>query len=184
MVELTLATAVAARAAGLVDRVELWCAPDVDAPGFFAWRDRYGVSLRAQSGDDLGARMHNALGTAIEHGSRAILVGTDCPALDMAYLGLAVAALDDHDVVFGPTEDGGYMLVGLARDVDAFAGIPWSTPDVMTATRARLAAQKLTSQELPTLWDVDGPADLARWEALPACPAIAPASSTAAAWLR
>jgi rSAM/selenodomain-associated transferase 2/rSAM/selenodomain-associated transferase 1 len=180
-VERTLATAAAARVAGLVGRVELWCAPDVDAPGFAAWRDRYGVTLRAQSGDDLGTRMRKALNAAIEHGSPAILIGTDCPALDLRYLALAVAALDDHDAVFGPAEDGGYMLVGLARSVDAFTGIPWSTPDVMAATRAKLAAKDVAWQELPTLWDVDGPADLARWEALAASPVFAPDSSTEAA---
>ena len=60
-VERTLATAVAARAAGLVDGIELWCTPDADAPEFAAWRDRYRISLRTQSGTDLGARMQAAL---------------------------------------------------------------------------------------------------------------------------
>ncbi len=181
LVDQTLATAVAARAAGLVDRVELWCAPDVDAPGFIAWRDRYGVELRSQSGDDLGSRMRNALSAAVTQRSRAILVGTDCPALDLTYLALAVAALDDNDAVFGPVEDGGYVLVGLARPVDAFSGIPWSTADVMAATRARLATQRATWHELPVLWDVDRPADLARWEALDAHPALASAVTAVAA---
>jgi rSAM/selenodomain-associated transferase 1 len=164
-VDMTLATAAAARAAGLVDRIELWCAPDVDAEGFAAWRDRYPISLQAQSGVDLGERMRNALDAALAGGCRAILVGADCPALDLAYLARAVAALDAHDAVFGPTEDGGYVLVGLARSVDAFAGVPWSTPDVMAATRAMLTSRCVSWHELPTLFDVDEPADLARWQA-------------------
>jgi len=180
-VERTLSTACAARAAGVVDRVELWCAPDVGAPAFAAWRDRYGVALMAQAGDDLGARMRNALEASLERGSRAILVGTDCPLLDLAYLAQAVAALDDHDAVFGPVEDGGYVLVGLRRRVDAFAGVPWSTPGTMAATRARLLSANASWKELPTLWDVDEPADLARWLALGPVPAAAPRSSTAAA---
>jgi len=163
-VERTLATAAAARAAGIVDRVELWCAPDADAPAFAAWRDRFDVELRGQAGADLGGRMRHALGTALERGSRAVLVGTDCPALDVDYLARAAAALDDHDAVFGPVADGGYVLVGLARAVDAFTGIPWSSPDTMAATRARLAAQHATWRELPMLWDVDVPSDLARWQ--------------------
>jgi rSAM/selenodomain-associated transferase 2/rSAM/selenodomain-associated transferase 1 len=166
LVERTLATAAAARVAGLVNRVELWCAPDADAPAFAAWRDRYRISLMAQSGPDLGARMRNALDAALERGSRAILVGTDCPALDLAYLARAVAALDTHAAVFGPAEDGGYVLVGLARHVDAFTGIPWSTPDTMAATRVALSNQRVSWHELPTLWDVDEPADLVRWQAL------------------
>ncbi len=50
-VERALETAVAARAGGIVDRVELWGTPDADAPAFTEWRDRYGVVLRSQSGD-------------------------------------------------------------------------------------------------------------------------------------
>jgi rSAM/selenodomain-associated transferase 2/rSAM/selenodomain-associated transferase 1 len=181
-VERTLATACAAKAAGIVDRVELWCAPDVDAPAFAAWRDHYGVTLHAQAGDDLGARMRNALDASLGRGSPAILVGTDCPVLDLDYLALAVAALDDHDAVLGPVEDGGYMLVGLRRRVDAFAGIPWSSPETMAATRAKLRAENASWKELPVLWDVDEPADLARWQALSRVSAKAPGSSAASAW--
>ena len=36
----------------------------------------------------------------------------------------------------------------------------------MAATRAKLTAQGESWQELPVLWDVDAPADLARWHAL------------------
>jgi len=180
-VEMTLATAVAARTAGIVDRIELWCAPGVDAPGFAQWRERYAISLHAQTGADLGARMRNALDAALVGGSRAILIGTDCPVLDLAYLARAVAALETHDVVFGPTEDGGYVLIGLARPVDAFSGIRWSTPDVMAATRARLRARRINWVELPTLWDVDEPPDLDRWRASTGSPPrMQPASGTAA----
>ena len=178
-IELMLATAVAARAAGLVDEIELWCAPDADAPEFAAWRERYNVSLRVQSGADLGARMRAALDSALARGARAILVGSDCPMLDVAYLARAVAALDRCDAVFGPAEDGGYVLVGLARRVDAFTGVPWSTPDTMIATRAKIASLGATWQELPTLWDIDEPRDLARWQALAAPGSRLAASETA-----
>jgi glycosyltransferase A (GT-A) superfamily protein (DUF2064 family) len=79
--------------------------------------------------------------------------------------------------VFVPAEDGGYVLVGLARPLDAFSGIPWSTPGVMAATRANLAAQRGTWRELPVLWDVDVPQDLARWEALDKQPLPDPVDS-------
>ncbi len=171
LVERTLATAVAARAGGIVDRVELWCAPDADAPAFSAWREQYDVELKAQTGDDLGAKMRNALFEAVAGGSRAFLIGTDCPAYDISYLAQAVAALDGHAAVFGPAEDGGYVLVGLARAIDAFSGIPWSSAETMAATRAKLRAAGASWHELPTLWDVDAPLDLARWQALTASPA-------------
>jgi rSAM/selenodomain-associated transferase 2/rSAM/selenodomain-associated transferase 1 len=166
LVERTLATAVAARAGGIVDRVELWCAPDADAPAFRAWGERYAVALKAQTGADLGAKMRHALHEALAGGSRALLIGTDCPAFDISYLAHAVAALDGHAAVFGPAEDGGYVLVGLAQAIDAFTDIPWSSAETMAATRAKLRAADANWYELPTLWDVDAPSDLARWEAL------------------
>jgi rSAM/selenodomain-associated transferase 2/rSAM/selenodomain-associated transferase 1 len=178
LVERTLATAVATRASGVVDRVELWGAPDVAAPAFTAWGARFGVELKAQTGDDLGAKMRHATSSVLEEGSRALLIGTDCPALDVAYLSQAAAALDEHDAVFGPAEDGGYVLVGLARAIDAFSGIPWSSADTMAATRAALDAQHVRWHELPTLWDVDAPADLERWQALSPSHAAMDAAAT------
>ena len=166
LVERTLATAVAARAGGIVDRVELWCAPSAEAPAFRAWGERYDVALKAQTGEDLGTKMRNALHEALAGGARAILIGTDCPAFDISYLAHAVAALDGHAAIFGPAEDGGYVLVGLARAIDAFTNIPWSSADTMAATRAKLRAAGIRWHELPTLWDVDAPPDLARWQAL------------------
>ncbi len=165
LVERTLAMAVAARAAGIVGHIELWCAPDAGQPAFAAWRDRYGVDLVSQREGDLGARMRFALETALGRGAPAILIGTDCPALGVDTLARASAALTGHDAVFVPAEDGGYVLVGLARPLDTFSGIAWSTAGVMAATRSRLAAMNATWRELPMLWDIDLPQDLARWEA-------------------
>jgi len=176
-VERTIATAVAARTAGLVDEIELWCAPDADAPEFVEWGDRHRLVLRAQSGTDLGERMRCALDTALARKARPILVGTDCPVLDVPYLAQAVAALETCDAVFGPAEDGGYVLVGLAKSVDAFTAVPWSVPETMAATRARLESLGVVWCELPTLWDVDEPRDLARWQALDAEPQGAAAAA-------
>jgi rSAM/selenodomain-associated transferase 2/rSAM/selenodomain-associated transferase 1 len=166
LVERTLTTAIAARRAGVVVDVEMWCAPDAAHPAFLRWRERYGVALRTQSGADLGARMRHALDAALRAGRAAILVGCDCPVLDVDTLAQAVRALADHDAVVAPAEDGGYVLIGLARTVDAFSGIEWGKPGVMAATRARLAALRATWRELPLLWDVDEARDLSRWRAL------------------
>jgi rSAM/selenodomain-associated transferase 2/rSAM/selenodomain-associated transferase 1 len=167
LAETTLACAAAARDAGVVGSVELWCNPDAGAPPFAAWGDRFGVALHTQRGVDLGARMHRALASSLGRGSPAIVIGTDAPALDVAYLARAARALADHDAVLGPAEDGGYVLLGLARDVDVFSGIAWSTGTVLAATRARLTAARASFVELPALWDVDTPADVVRYRALP-----------------
>ena len=126
---------------------------------------QFGAALLAQSSGDLGNRMQAAFERALAHGGRAILVGSDCPALTPRHLRLAAKALDQgHDAVFTPTEDGGYALIGLARcDARLFRDIPWSTEGVMAETRRRIADLGWSGLELDTLWDVDRPED---WERL------------------
>ncbi len=144
-------------------RGELWCAPDTSHPFFSSCASQYGVRLRAQSGDDLGARMNHAFAAVHAEGEPLVLIGSDCPVLDRSTLRDAVAALASNDAVFAPAEDGGYVLVGLARPAPRiFEGIAWSTPSVMQATRERLVSAGLRWKELPTYWDVDRPEDYAR----------------------
>lgn len=150
-------------AANLGDVVELCCTPDPTHPAFTA-HAAHGVRLSAQGEGDLGVRMHAALARALAQAPRAILIGTDIPALDAAYLRAAAAALDDPaiDVVLGPAADGGYTLVGLRRAApQLFDAMPWSTGRVLALTRERLAASGLRHVELAPLCDVDEPADLA-----------------------
>lgn len=161
LIERTLRTAEEAR----LGTLELWCAPGPDDPFFAACAQRHGIGLRTQCDGDLGARMAHALESALAAGSPGLLIGCDCPALTPAYLQEAAAALvDGNDAVFGPAEDGGYVLIGLARHPPAqlFAGIPWGTATVMQETRARLARGKLRWCELALMWDVDRPEDLQR----------------------
>jgi rSAM/selenodomain-associated transferase 2/rSAM/selenodomain-associated transferase 1 len=167
LAERTLATAVAARRAGAVGAVELWLDPRSDPAAIAPWRDRFDVAVATQAGDDLGARMRHALHLSLARGRTVLLIGTDVPGYDVAYLARAAAALARHDAVVGPAEDGGYALIGLACDVDAFSGVPWSTPEVMATTRARLAACGASHAELPPLWDVDTHDDLLRWQERP-----------------
>ena len=144
--------------------VELWCAPDADDPFFRDCERRRGVSLHPQGGGDLGARMQRAFESALARAHRAILVGSDIPALSARYLRDADRALVRGDeIVIGPAEDGGYALVGLSRcDPDLFRDIPWGGPQVLAETRRRVAALSWRSSELPVLWDVDRPEDLER----------------------
>lgn len=139
--------------------VQLWCAPDCRHAAFQDWP---GVSRHVQQGADLGERMAHALAAGLRSAQRVVLIGTDCPALDANGLHQAIARLADHDVVLGPAEDGGYVLVGWRRPVALFAGIDWGSEQVLDQTRARLRAAGASWHELPVLWDVDRPADVAR----------------------
>ena len=123
--------------------------------------------IRIQQGDNLGQRMQFALTTALlESGvQRAILAGTDCPPVDMSYLDKALAALEDHDAVLGPTEDGGYGLIGLWKvQADYFSDIPWSTDSVCADTCSRFNRNGLHWSLLPQIWDVDRPEDIMRYQ--------------------
>lgn len=148
-----------------VGAVELWCAPDTTHAFFQACARELGVALHAQTGGDLGERMHRAFEHAAARGDALLVVGSDCPVLPAEMLREAARTLRTHDAVFTPAEDGGYVMVGLARPQPRlFDGIAWGTGDVMQATRTRLAGSGLRWKELATLWDVDRPADLARLE--------------------
>ena len=121
------------------------------------------VDLTAQGEGDLGERLARAAARVIARGENAILIGGDCPALDAPVLAAAAAMLATHDAVIHPAEDGGYVLLGLARfDPSIFEGIAWSGPDVAADTIARIAALGWTLHIGETMRDVDEPADLDR----------------------
>ncbi|HZR69306.1 MAG TPA: TIGR04282 family arsenosugar biosynthesis glycosyltransferase [Burkholderiales bacterium] len=155
LTERALRAATAAR----IGPVELWCAPDPAHPFFADCARRYGVALRPQGAGDLGRRMHRALSVA----TPAILIGSDIPAMTSAYLRKAARALGRADVVLGPAEDGGYVLIGLkAPQPSLFRGVAWGRSSVLAQTRARIRRAGLAARELAPLFDVDRPADLKR----------------------
>lgn len=160
--ERLVARALEVALASEVGPVQLWCAPDVIHPYFTSVGRRLGVALRRQEGADLGARMAFAFGDAFAAKRRCVLIGADCPALEPGDLREASAALADRDAAFAPAEDGGYVLVALARELPIFEEMPWGGPHVMARTRERLRECGARWHELRTLWDVDRPEDLAR----------------------
>jgi len=143
--------------------VDLCCAPNAGDPAFAPVAARPGVLSSNQGGGDLGARMERALNRWLLLEGRALLIGTDAPALDAAVLRAAVLALDDHDAVFVPAFDGGYVLVGLRRiGAPIFCDMAWGSSTVMAHTRQRLVRAGWRHLELAAMADIDEPADL-RW---------------------
>lgn len=134
-----------------------------------------GLSLRLQSNGDLGERMAAALAEVHGQGfERVILVGSDCPVLDRAYLEQALMALEDADFVLGPAEDGGYVLLGSAApaawSVSLLAGVRFGGPQAEADTLAALFSHGRVTR-LHRLWDVDEPGDWSRARALAFPPA-------------
>lgn len=136
------------------------------------------VEVWPQSPGDLGARMAEAASRALPHGP-ALCLGADSPGRPRARFQAALAALATHDAVLGPTEDGGYDLLGLtACPPDLLAGLPWSQPGTFEASLARFRERRLSVAVLERWWDVDEPADLDRLAAwLAEDPARAPRTS-------
>src|SRR5260370_35240965 len=91
--------------------VELWCTPDTSDPFFRECQRSLGVSLHAQGGGDLGARLQRPFESALAPASRAILVGSDIPTLSAQYPRDARRSLaGGDDVVTRPAADGGSRL--------------------------------------------------------------------------
>ncbi len=149
--------------------ITVWSAPDTQHRFFRSLQSRHGVVCRPQSMGDLGQRMTAAMQAHFQQFPQLplLIIGTDCPVLTSAHLQQAVDALQTRDAVLIPAEDGGYVLIGLARPLPAvFERVDWSTDRVLAQTRERLQEAGATWQELPTLWDVDEPADWHRWQSL------------------
>ena len=119
-----------------------------------------------QKGNDLGQKMANAsLHSFARVGVESVLIiGSDCPAFDAEYLVSAIKALEKgYDVVLGPAEDFGYILIGLnAPYVELFEGVAWGSEKVLKQTLAKVRELNLNLLLLDALWDVDRPQDLAR----------------------
>jgi hypothetical protein len=106
---------------------------------------------------DLGVRMCSAFETAFAKGAnRALIVGSDCPELDPDTIRAAFEALHTHEVVVGPSADGGYYLLGMRRLWPAlFEGIEWSTAAVLEQTLDKACQLGLSVFHLQTLLDID-----------------------------
>lgn len=140
------------------------------------------VEWTGQRGRDLGERLSNTFAAFLrDEWDKIVVLGGDSPLLPSAYVEEAFAALDRHDVVLGPAEDGGYYLIGLGgtgeqdgtggnerggkaagRYARLFQSIHWGTGRVLRQTRAAVRACGLSCHELPVWHDVDRPADLDR----------------------
>jgi rSAM/selenodomain-associated transferase 1 len=149
-------------------QLDLWVTSNPSHESFLTICNK--TNIYVQEGDDLGEKMaftcdQTLIGEAVQS---VLIVGTDCPVMDAAYLDSALTSLQaGSDVVIGPSEDGGYVLIGMRRPLPPlFADIPWGSDRVLAETLSTLEALSINYHLLPTLWDVDIPADLPRLQTL------------------
>jgi uncharacterized protein len=127
-----------------------------------------GMTCVPQRGKELGERMAEALREVFSRGNgAAVIIGSDSPDLPRAFIEDAFGRLEQGEkgAVIGPSEDGGYYLIGMATlHRQLFQDIPWSSAHVMDET-LKMAGEAGIGVSLLPLWrDVDTAADLGRPE--------------------
>jgi len=140
-----------------------------------------------QRGDGLGERMINAFQDEIERGfTVVVIVGSDTVYLTFEHLQDAVDALKSNAVVFGPSTDGGFYLIGINADLLVgghsderdkksvvrekllvlFEGVEWSTENVLDVVLENVEELENGAHEniergcIGTLSDIDTVQDL------------------------
>lgn len=123
-----------------------------------------GIPRIAQGAGDLGARMGRLM-CDLPLGP-VVIIGSDIPDISRAHIADAFGKLGGADAVFGPSEDGGYWLVGLKRRprvVDIFADVRWSSEYALGDTLRNAEGAELNVAKLETLRDIDTGDDYERW---------------------
>lgn len=115
-----------------------------------------------QRGNDLGERMKDAFQRGFDLGYQRIIgIGTDLPDLNAAVMAEGLEKLISYDTVFGPSEDGGYYLIGMNRMIlQIFENKPWSTDTLLDLTLSELDELGISSSKLRMLNDIDTIEDL------------------------
>lgn len=169
-----------ARSLGTAEVAIMCPASDVDE---LTQSARGAVSVVAQKGEGLAAGLTSVFAHFAAHGrQRVIAFNSDSPHLPASVLGNAFEVLSAHDVVVGPTHDGGYYLVGAkAAHPALFDGDGMGTKSALEALLARARGLQLSVGFTGPFYDIDVEGDLTRLAAeLRHAPARAPRT---AAWL-
>lgn len=119
---------------------------------------------KLQKGNDLGERMLNAFTEVFENKEvkNVVIIGSDCPSLQPAFIEKAFEELRYNSFVIGPAYDGGYYLLGMRQlRYEIFEKIIWSGPLVLSETVKKINKMVKTHYLLPALPDVD---TLEDWE--------------------
>lgn len=144
-----------------------WPGPVCYAPatgadaGYLADRAADGAISVVQRGGNLGERINHVNRVLLAEGvAEQLFIGIDCPGLDADYLGAAAAALAGHDVVLGPADDGGVVLMGRRGAWPDLSALAWSSDRLMRELAGTCTAAGSSVHVLEARADVDSLADL------------------------
>ena len=124
-----------------------------------------GFYFYSQTGNCLGGRMLDAFQLVFNKGyNKTIIVGTDVPDINSQLLFNAFDELDKNDFVIGPSQDGGYYLLGMkSLEPELFIGIEWGTEKVFNDTLEKLNGKNISAKIMKKLTDIDTKKDLVQW---------------------
>lgn len=165
-VYLQLLRATLAQVAGAANfDIQIWGAPSSGHIEFLRLSHRYGYRRHVQPPGGLGQKMSAIFSQLLRHYRGVVIVGADCPDIDIDLIRQCHSELERHaDLFIGATEDGGYALIGLKQVQPAlFRAMPWGTDRVFKLTKRRAQQLGLLTSTRQGLWDVDTVADYRRW---------------------
>jgi len=119
--------------------------------------ERLAIRAEPQGGGDLGCRLARVLRRGLAERPAALAVGADVPDLPRAAIRRALACLREGRVPVGPSQDGGYYLIGfrgLVSDVFRLR-TAWGGAGVLAETLERLASAGHVTELLAPWHDVD-----------------------------
>ena len=112
-----------------------------------------------QSGSDFGSRFSNALQDVYNEGYDAVItIGNDSPHLETRHINQAQEQLLNGNTVIGPTFDGGFYLLGIAKedfDRTAFLNFSWNTEAIYEEISQTFSNKEYSISVLQKLWDID-----------------------------
>ena len=121
-----------------------------------------------QGDGNVGERLGRAFQGAFDEGATSVVaIDMECPAgtaplLEHAFHLVEREGEEDRQVVLGPSERGGYYVIGLSRPFpELFHGVPWGTPRLFRTTLDRALAGGTTPQVLPRLTNIE---DVPDWD--------------------
>lgn len=121
-------------------------------------------AFQLQVGESLGDKMATTFTSLLDSREKVVIVGSDCPSAGPDYIEEAIEALNKVDVVIGPADDGGYVLIGAkVFDKRIFKDVEWGSDQVLKQTLDNIQQTDLSYTLLAERWDVDDLAGYERW---------------------
>ena len=113
-----------------------------------------------QKQGSLGEKMLQCFKEILQKYKKVTIIGSDFPTLSSETVKQAFSLLDEHDIILGPSFDGGYYLIAMQQPHTIFKNIEWSVETVLQEQIKNIEKQKLTFTLLKKEHDIDTEEDL------------------------